>query len=166
VLRVLSTHHPEWVLVRVDETGILKEPDTAEPQAPGKSHDLLVELFREACGDRVVKIAVEALPSRDVPAVLRVSQTAALEDDLRRVLLSEADGDSKWTLILNSQSEFVQQLERIASAEGSSEIARAMAVQVFDSTLIGSGILKGEGLRAALQRQRDFLSLVARLVDA
>ncbi len=165
VIRMLGDSHPNWSFVRVDEAGAVGATTSTSRvdrvDGPNQNWDPLIKLFCQTCGSRVKKVTVESLPSRDVSAVLNVSQSAAREDDLRKALQSKSAAEGVWTLTLNSNSSLVQHLCRISLQERHSNMCRAVVSQVWDTTLLGAGLLQGDDLAVVLRRQREFLALIA-----
>lgn len=169
LIRTLAAAHRDWSFVRVDQLGVVETAQTSTSAPDSATHATdwtnLTELFREIAGSRVTRVSVEPLPSLEIPAVLNVTEAAAVEDDLRRLVGKEADTDRHWHLALNTNSPLIQRLGALGSKVRSEEVAAAIVAQIWDNVRLSANLLTGEHFSAALQRSREFLLLVAKKND-
>ncbi|NUO79729.1 molecular chaperone HtpG [candidate division KSB1 bacterium] len=178
LVRILSEVHSKYSFIRIDQIGAdesakpvkpaaeastgVKEPQAAEEIKDKKEEtdwEPLSELFREIAGERINKVSIEALPSRDLPAILRVTDAGAKQDDLSRLMGGEAK--HKWHLVINSNCPLIKTMARIGPGVRATAIPMGMVGQIWDNIRISSGLLKGDELMDAARRNHDFLTQLA-----
>ena len=164
LVRALDLSHPEWTFTRIDQIG--PEDDLLDINKSTKSSnnpdkidwEPLIDYFREITGDRVEKVFIEHLPSREIPGILRVTGSGALQDDLERLVGRESS--HKWNLVINSNCALIQSIVELGPNIRSNEISATLMAQVWDNIRLQAGLLKDNALSDVVYRQQKFMLLV------
>lgn len=173
--------HPDWDFLRVDESrgeepapestestdksvdeSIGESPPPKGTKAVDKSADDLMDLMRKISGGVVGKITIDTLPSRDIPAVLRLDQEGVERDTFRKWVLNEKSEAPSRELVLNAKSPLIQKLSELSHQGLPNELVVGLAMQLWDNVQLNAGLLSEDELMQLARRNAEFLTLVAR----
>ena len=119
----------------------------------------LAEFFKDAIGDTHLEVEAKSLSSDSIPAILTLSEEERrFRDYLSRMSKEKPTLKPKATFVVNTNSPLVQSVQKLSAS--SPELAKNLAVHIFDLTRLTSKELTAEELHTFIERSTKVLELV------
>ncbi|NLZ34719.1 molecular chaperone HtpG [Clostridium isatidis] len=146
-----------------DLSDILKDKEKKEENKEEK--DKIIELFKEAIGDKVKEYSVESLKSEGTPAMILVSEYSRRMAEMQKQF-GGAVGMSfpeEKTLVINDNNPIVKKLVSLKDDEIKKDIIKLICNQIVDLALISNKSLNAEELDEFIQRSNEIMKRVVEL---
>ena len=128
----------------------------AEEKEDAGENAALAEIFKEASGDKDLKVEFSALADESVPAVLKIAEDSRRMNDLMKVYgMGAAALKDEASLVINTRSSLIRKLKDAADEERK----KAAAAQIWSLTLLCARRLTEKELKDLLSASYKALEL-------
>eukprot|EP01047_Picozoa_sp_COSAG01_P000726 COSAG01_NODE_14_length_41020_cov_40.702133_18_plen_610_part_00 len=161
-IQFIESKNPDQKFVSVDSelSELLvdkdKNQEVIDPKTNKSKNDELKDIMSKALGDDKLVIKVEALKTKDIPAMIIQDEHMKRFEQMSAMMKGPKQSFDSHSLILNSENEIVQRLKQL-HALNQEEKLKKIAAQIYDLAKISQKPLTGEALQSFLSRSFNLL---------
>lgn len=156
----------EFKFARVDSdiSDVLKDKDTEDNK---EYKDKLIEVFKDAVGDKVNNYSIESLKNEKTPAMVLISEEsrrmAEMQAQFGNMGMVGMNFPSEKTLVINDKNKIIKTIISLQEDESKKEEIKMICNQISDLALIGNNDLKSDALEEFINRSNELMMMVLEL---
>lgn len=146
-----------------DLSDVLKDKENKEENK--EDNDKIIELFKDAVGDKVKEYSVESLKNEGTPAMILVSEYSRRMAEMQKQFGGAAGMGlpEEKTLVINNNNPIVKKLASLKDDESKKDKIKLICNQIVDLALISNKSLSAEELDSFIQRSNEIMKIVVEL---
>ena len=126
-----------------------------------KSHEKLIELFKEVLNNKELDVRVERLKDENVASIMTMSEEGRRMQEMMKMYaaygMDLGSHEDNQTLVLNSSNKLVKRLIDDNDKASVSELDRQIAEQLYDMALLSRGGLNDERMAGFIKRSQELM---------
>jgi len=137
------------------------KPDlVVDPSNNKTSNEVLEDVFKNNLDVTELKVKVDNLKSKDVPAMIIYSEQMRRMQEITNLMQQKDMGlFEEYTLVVNSNSPIIENLKALSNVSGREEDVKLICNHVFDLALISQKQLPAEKMGIFLERANKILEI-------
>jgi len=166
-IQFLEMHEKGISFSRVDAdvSEILKETGSEKDKVDKEIQEALEKLFREAVKDEKLKVQVENLKTKSVPAMILLPEYSRRMHDLSRFFGGQDMSSlfpNEESLVLNHNNNIIQLILKMKDKEENKEDVTLLCQHVYDLALMSHKQLEPEAMTKFIERSNILLEKIAK----